>query len=287
MSESGRGTVVVTGASTGIGRACALHLAASGFEVLAGVRKEEDGERLREAAGSNGSLTPVRLDVTDAASVREAGATVEERTGARGLAGLVNNAGIAVGGPLEYVPLDDVRRQLEVNFIGQVAVTQALLGQLRTAQGRIVNMGSVGGRTPPPFTAPYAASKAALRVTSESLRRELRPWGIWVATVQPGSIATPIWEKGAADAEDISERLPEGAKELYGNVLRNIRPTTEKIAASGSPPEKVARVVEHALTARRPRRDYVVGLDARMQIGLDRLLPTRVFDRLVRRFMGV
>jgi short-subunit dehydrogenase len=148
-------------------------------------------------------------------------------------------------------------------------------------------MGSIGARTPPPFAAPYAASKAALRATSESLRRELRPWGIWVATVQPGAIATPIWDKGAADAEDIRQRLPEDAGKLYGDVLGNIGATAEKIGASGMPPERVARVVEHALTVRRPRREYVVGRDAKMQIALDRLLPTRVFDGLVRRFMGL
>ena len=287
MTESGRGTVVVTGASTGIGQACALHLAANGFDVLAGVRKPEDGERLRTAAGSNGSLTPLPLDVIDPDSVREAGATVEERTGERGLAGLVNNAGIATGGPLEFISLDDVRRQFEVNLIGQIAVTQTMLGALRTGRGRIVNMGSIGGRTPAPFVGPYSASKAALRATSESLRRELRPWGIWVATVQPGAIATPIWDKGAATAEDMRARLPAGAHALYGDVLDNMGTTTEKMAAAGIPPERVARVVEHALTARRPRRDYVVGRDARMQIMLDRVLPTRAFDGLVRRFMGI
>jgi NAD(P)-dependent dehydrogenase (short-subunit alcohol dehydrogenase family) len=287
MNESGRDTVVVTGASTGIGRACALHLAASGFDVLAGVRKDADGERLREAAGSNGSLTPLRLDVTDADSVRGAGATVEERTGARGLAGLVNNAGVGAGGPLEFIPLDDIRRHFEVNLIGQIAVTQAMLGSLRKRKGRIVNMGSVGGRTPAPFVGPYSASKAALRATSESLRRELRPWGIWVATVQPGSIATPIWDKGAATAQEMRGRLPEGTGALYGDVLDGAAATTEKMAAAGIPPDKVARVVEHALTSRRPRRDYIVGRDARMQIALDRVLPTRVFDGLVRRFMGI
>jgi NAD(P)-dependent dehydrogenase (short-subunit alcohol dehydrogenase family) len=286
MTESGRGTVVVTGASTGIGRACALHLAANGFDVLAGVRKPEDGERLREAA-ANGSLTPLRLDVTDANSVRAAGATADERTGERGLVGLVNNAGVGTGGPLEFIPLDDIRRQFEVNLIGQIAVTQAMLGALRKVRGRIVNMGSAGGRTPPPFVAPYAASKAALRATSESLRRELRPWGIWVATVEPGSIATPIWDKGAATAKDVRERLPEGTDALYGDVLDGAGAMTEKLAAAGLPPEKVARAVAHALTARRPRREYVVGRDARMQIGLDRVLPTRTFDGLVRRFMGM
>jgi NAD(P)-dependent dehydrogenase (short-subunit alcohol dehydrogenase family) len=287
MTESGRGTVVVTGASTGIGRACALRLAARGFDVLAGVRREEDGERLREAAGANGSLTPLRLDVTDADSVRDAGAAVEERTGQRGLAGLVNNAGVGTGGPLEFIPLDDIRRQFEVNLIGQIAVTQAMLGALRNGRGRIVNMGSIGGRTPAPFVGPYSASKAALRATSESLRRELRPWGIWVATVQPGTIATPIWDKGAATAQEARGRFPEGTDALYGDVLDGIVATTEKMAAAGIPPEKVARVVEHALTARRPRRDYVVGRDAKMQIALDRVLPTRVFDGLVRRFMGI
>jgi NAD(P)-dependent dehydrogenase (short-subunit alcohol dehydrogenase family) len=134
---------------------------------------------------------------------------------------------------------------------------------------------------------PYSASKAALRATSESLRRELRPWGIWVATVQPGSIATPIWDKGAATAREARGRLPAGTAELYGDVLDNMGATTEKMAAAGLPPEKVARVVEHALTARRPRRDYVVGRDAKMQIVLDRVLPTRAFDALVRRFMGI
>jgi NAD(P)-dependent dehydrogenase (short-subunit alcohol dehydrogenase family) len=279
--------VVVTGASTGIGQACALHLAANGFDVLAGVRKPEDGERLRTAAGSNGSLTPLPLDVIDPDSVREAGATVEARTGERGLAGLVNNAGIGTGGPLEFISLDDVRRQFEVNLIGQIAVTQTMLGALRTGRGRIVNMGSIGGRTPAPFVGPYSASKAALRATSESLRRELRPWGIWVTTVQPGAIATPIWDKGAATAEDMRDRLPAGAHALYGDVLDNMGTTTEKMAAAGIPPERVARVVDHALTARWPRRDYVVGRDARMQIALDRVLPTRVFDGLVRRFMGI
>ena len=286
MTESERGTVVVTGASTGIGRASALHLAARGFDVLAGVRKPEDGERLREAA-ANGSLTPLRLDVTDADSVRAAGATVDDRTGERGLAGLVNNAGVGTGGPLEFIPLDDIRRQFEVNLIGQIAVTQAMLGALRKARGRIVNMGSAGGHTPPPFVGPYAASKAALRATSESLRRELRPWGIWVATVEPGSIATPIWDKGAATAKEVRGRLPEGTDALYGDVLDGAGAMTEKLAAAGAPPEKVARVVAHALTARRPRREYVVGRDAKMQIALDRVLPTRAFDGLVRRFMGM
>lgn len=287
MTENRRDTVVVTGASTGIGRACALHLAARGFDVFAGVRREADGERLREAAGLNGSLTPLRLDVTDGESVRQAGATVDEHTGARGLAGLVNNAGVGTGGPLEFIPLDDVRRQFEVNLFGQIAVTQAMLHALRTRRGRIVNMGSAGGHTPPPFAAPYAASKAALRATSESLRRELRPWGIWVATVQPGAIATPIWDKGAATAQEVRTRLPEGTDALYGDVLDSAGAMTEKLAAAGLPPEKVAHVVERALTARRPRRDYIVGRDARLQIGLDRLLPTRTFDGLVRRFMGI
>lgn len=286
MTEDGRGTIVVTGASSGIGRACAEHLTARGFAVVAGVRRDEDGERLRSAA-VHGMLEPVALDVTDPPSVAAAAEHVARRTGVRGLAGLVNNAGVAISGPLEFMALDDLRRQLEVNLVGQVAVIQALLGPLRAARGRIVNMGSVGGRTPPPFAGAYAASKAALRAVSESLRRELAPWGIWVATVQPGAITTPIWEKGAAGARTVVDQLPEPGRELYGDALSGADELATRMSAMGLEPARVARVVESALTARRPRRDYLVGRDARAQVALDRLLPTRAFDRLVRRVMGL
>src|ERR1700730_7250159 len=200
-----RRAVVVTGASTGIGRATALHLDRLGFRVFAGVRREADAEELKKAATQR--LSTLLIDVTDGDGVRAAAERVEQES-PEGLAGLVNNAGIAVGGPLEFVPIDAVRYQFEVNVIGMVAVTQALLPSLRKGHGRIVNIGSVGGRTAAPFVGPYAASKHAVEAFTESLRQELRPWGIWVAVIEPGAIATPIWEKGKQGADQLVEILP-------------------------------------------------------------------------------
>jgi NAD(P)-dependent dehydrogenase (short-subunit alcohol dehydrogenase family) len=272
------GLVVITGASTGIGRATALHLARRGFEVLAGVRKEADGEGLRA-----GGVTPVLVDVTRAEQVGELQRTVGDRP----LAGLVNNAGITVSGPLEFLPLDELRRQMEVNLVAHVAVTQALLEALRRAQGRIVNTGSVGARTPLPFTAPYAASKAALWALGEALRGELRPWGIHVATIEPGAIATEIWTKGAGYSSEVAERLPARGRELYGPVLDRVGAIVDNVSAAAIAPEKVAETVEHALTARRPRARYLVGRDARRQLLARRLLGWRRFDGLIARRMGL
>ena len=188
-------SVVITGASTGIGEACALHLDQLGWRVFAGVRKDSDGEALQRKASPR--LMPVRIDVTDAASIAGAREIVARELGDRGLDGLVNNAGVVVAGPLEFVPMDDLRRQLEINVIGQIAVTQAFLSFVRTARGRIVNIGSVSGKMATPFVGPYAASKFAMEALTDALRCELRPWGIQVSIVEPGSIATPIWEKDA------------------------------------------------------------------------------------------
>ena len=277
----GRGAVVVTGASTGIGQASALHLSALGFEVLAGVRKEEDAERLR-AAG----LRPVLLDVTDQGSIEAAAATVGEAS-AGGVTGLVNNAGIAVSGPLEFVPIDELRRQLEVNLIGQVAVTQAFLPMLRAARGRIVNVSSIGGRVALPLLGPYAASKFALEAVSDSLRRELRHLGVKVSVIEPGGIKTPIWQKGNAAAEAMLESMPADAERLYGALISAIRRESLRIAEErGLPPAAVAQAVGHALTARRPRTRYLVGRDAKLRAAAARVLPDRAFDALVARTLS-
>jgi NAD(P)-dependent dehydrogenase (short-subunit alcohol dehydrogenase family) len=281
--NSDRGAVLVTGASTGIGRACALELDSRGFRVFAGVRKEEDGERLRKASSER--LTPVRIDVADADSIETAAAQMGEEVGGRGLKGLVNNAGITVAGPLEFIPLDEVRKQLEVNFIGQLAVTQAFLPLLRQGGGRIVNMGSIGGRAPAPFVGPYSASKFAMEGLTDTLRQELRPWGIPVSIIEPGAIATPIWEKGSAAAGELAEKLPPQAHELYGGAIDAMQAATVKMSEAGIPPERVAKVVARALTATRPKPRYLVGRDARMQLTLSRLLPARVFDALVARIL--
>ncbi len=286
MSEpvrANRGTVVITGASTGIGRACALRLAALGFDVFAGVRRPEDGEAL-SAAGA-GRVTPLSLDVTSAEGIAAAAAQVRAAVGASGVAGLVNNAGITVTAPLEFVPLDEFRRQLEVNLVGQLAVTQAFLEPLRAARGRIVNMGSIGGRAAVPFVGPYSASKFALEGLTDALRQELRPWGIEVAIVEPGSIATPIWEKGAASADALFERLPPRAHELYAASIARTRAAALRMAAHGLPPERVAAAVAHALTATRPKTRYLIGRDAHVQVALGRVFPDRTVDRIVARLL--
>ena len=268
-------TVLVTGASSGIGEACALRLSRAGWHVFAGVRQREDADRL---AGER--VEPVLLDVTDGDSI----AAAAERLGERGLAGLVNNAGIAVAAPLEFMPPDQLRTQLEVNVIGQVAVTRAFLPHLRRACGRIVNVGSIAGRSALPFLAPYAASKHALEAVTDALRVELRPFGIEVAIVEPGSIATPIWRKGAENYQRIAAGLPEAMTELYGPRLAAFREAAAAAGRSGEPPDEVAKVVEHALTARRPKTRYVVGRDARRRLLVERL-PDRLRDRVYERLL--
>jgi NAD(P)-dependent dehydrogenase (short-subunit alcohol dehydrogenase family) len=291
MSEPGRsqgagdtrGAVLVTGASTGIGRATALHLGELGFEVFGGVRREADGERL--AADGSGAVTPLILDVTDAAAIESAARVVETANGGAGLKGLVNNAGVAQPAPLELIPLEELRRQLEVNFIGQIAVTQAFLPQLRRARGRIVNVSSIGGRVASPALGAYAASKFAIEAASDSMRMELHPWGIDVSVIEPGSIGTEIWRRGGEAADATLDRIPEEQRKLYAELIDGVRRMAERLEASGIPPEKVARRIAHALTARRPRTRYVVGMDARIQIALARVLPDRAFDALVRRML--
>jgi NAD(P)-dependent dehydrogenase (short-subunit alcohol dehydrogenase family) len=273
-------TALVTGASTGIGRATALELARCGFAVLAGVRKPEDGEALQTSA--TGELEPVIIDVTDAASIEAAAAKVGEQAGG-GLAGLVNNAGIAYTGPLEFVALDDLRHQLEVNLIGQLAVTQAMLPELRAASGRIVNVTSIGGLVATPFFGPYVASKFALEAVSDCLRIELRPWGIETIAIEPGSAATEIWDSGQAIADETRARMGAEAERLYGAALDQTQRISAATGARGIPPEEVARVIQKALTVRRPRARYTVGRDAIGMKFASRLLPDRLWDRIVAR----
>ena len=272
------GTVLVTGASTGIGEATALHLKELGFDSIGAVRKEEDAERLR----SHG-LRTVKLDVTDQASISAARAELGDAP----LAGLVNNAGIAVAGPLEFLPLDQLRLQLEINLVGQVAVIQQFLPSLRAGHGRIVNVSSIGGRVALPFTGAYHASKFGLEGLSDSLRRELTPLGVDVCVIEPGSIATPMWERGREHAESTTAGLSDEVTEAYGADVGAALDAATRTGERGLEPDRVARVVERALTARRPRPRYVVGADARGMILAQAALPTRLFDRIMRRAMGL
>jgi len=272
------GGVLVTGASTGIGEATALRLQKAGFRVFAGVRKPEDGDRLR-AAG----VTVIQpLDVTKREDIEAAVGTVQQALDGGQLRGIVNNAGIGIGGPLEALDLDDFRRTLEVNTTSQLAVTQAFLPLLRRSKGRVVNMSSIGGRVAQPFAGPYIASKFALEGVSDVLRAELLGWGIEVIAIEPGTIATPIWEKSSREAETVLEGLTPEQRDLYGTRLAKAAKMIERQNKRGAPPEKVAEAVEKALTASRPKPRYLVG-DARVLLGLKRLLPTRWFDRLLYR----
>jgi NAD(P)-dependent dehydrogenase (short-subunit alcohol dehydrogenase family) len=271
------GTVLVTGASTGIGEAAALHLKELGFDVVGAVRKEEDAARLRE-----GNLRSVLLDVTDADSI----AAARTDLGDGPLAGLVNNAGIAVAAPLEFLPIDQLRHQLEVNLVGQVAVTQAFLPALRSGRGRIVNVSSIGGRVALPLVGAYNMSKFALEAFSDSLRRELLPLGVDVIAVEPGGVKTPIWRKGGELADELVDGMPPDAERLYGRLIAGVRKETAKIAQRGIPPRAVAEVIGTALTAKRPRTRYLVGRDAKIRARVSAVLPDRVMDRAIGRTLG-
>ena len=269
------GTVLVTGASTGIGEATALHLKQLGFDAVGAVRKDEDAERL----GSQG-LRTVKLDVTDSASIAAARAELGDGP----LAGLVNNAGIAVASPLEFLPLDQLRHQLEVNLIGQVAVIQRFLPALRAAGGRIVNVSSIGGRLALPLVSPYNASKFALEAISDSLRRELLPHGVDVIVIEPGGVKTPIWGKSTETANEIQKTMPPEAEQLYGSMVEALRKETVKIAQqTGIEPSEVAEVIGRALTAKRPRTRYLVGREAKMRGPVAKIMPDRMMDRAIMR----
>jgi NAD(P)-dependent dehydrogenase (short-subunit alcohol dehydrogenase family) len=231
---------LVTGCSTGIGKATALRLAASGWQVFAGVRKEADRDRL--AAIGTAGLRPIMLEITDTASVAAAAELIGAEAPA-GLDALVNNAGVAYTGPLEFVPLDELRNQLEVNVIGQVALIQAMAPALRAKRGRIVNVTSIGGVVATPFFGPYAASKYALEAVSDSLRVELRPWGIDTIVIEPGSIDTEIWTSGLGQFERTEARMPPEAGTLYGKAIKSLRRAAQETGARGIPADRGDREV--------------------------------------------
>jgi NAD(P)-dependent dehydrogenase (short-subunit alcohol dehydrogenase family) len=264
--------VVITGASTGIGRACALRMHQLGWRVFAGVRKESDADSLRAEVSPR--LTPLILDVAVPESVAQARTVVERAIGATGLAGLVNNAGIAYGGPVEFLDLDEVRHLFEVNFIGVIAVTQAFLPLLRLDRGRIVNTSSISGRVASPFLSPYSSSKHALEALSDALRVELHRWKIDVSVIEPGAIDTPIWNKGGQIASRFIDEAPPEALALYSSAVAAVE---GGLKPHGIPASRVARAIAHALTSRRPRRRYAIGVDGQV-VELFRHLPDCLRD---------
>ncbi|OUL24216.1 short-chain dehydrogenase/reductase [Nostoc sp. T09] len=284
MLDETPGTVLITGASTGIGEACALLLDQLGFSVFAGVRQDADAEKLKRKASQR--LTPIFLDVTDADAIAFAVETVTNANNGK-LAGLVNNAGIAIPGPLELLPIAEFQHQIQVNLIGQLAVTQGFLGLLRQGRGRIVNMGSICGKSAVPFLGAYNASKFALEGLTDVMRLELRPWGISVSIIQPGTIATPIWDKSLTQADIDKENLSESAQNLYGHAMNAVRKQVGILASKGISADIVAQAVVHALTAKHPKTRYLVGQDAKIAAILKHLLPDKLYDRVVLYSMGL
>jgi NAD(P)-dependent dehydrogenase (short-subunit alcohol dehydrogenase family) len=271
---------LVTGASTGIGRATALRLARSGWTVLAGVRSAAAGEQLSADADGAGGLTPVMLDVTSGEQLADAARKVGDRLDA-----LVNNAGIGLGGPVEVISDEDWRRQFDVNLFGQIAVTRALLPALRTARGRIVFVSSIGGLVATAYNAPYGASKHAVEALGDALRVELAPQGVQVALIEPGSVATPIWDKARGSVDAV--QVPPELQAEYGHVAAAMDKVLRDTASRGVPPERVADTIARALGARRMRARYLIGGDARAMLIAKRILPDLVFDRIARRAMGL
>ncbi len=284
MNSNSR-AVMITGASTGIGLRCALRLDTLGFRVFAGVRNDGDGEKLTKA--SSDRIHPIKIDVTEPEQIASAAEQVRSALGGEGLYGLVNNAGIVISGPLEFLRLEDIRRQFEVNVIGQIGVTQAFTGLLRRARGRIVNISSISGVLATPFLGPYCASKFAFEALSDSMRMELKPWGISVSLIQPGSVETPIWDKSAEAADRSVEAMPPEAETLYGPAIEAVRETVDKTRKTACSPDLVAKAVADALTADRPKTRYVVGPGTRGQALFARFAPDRLRDTLIMREMGL
>ncbi len=279
-------TVLITGSSTGIGAACAEHLAARGWRVFAGVRQFTDGEALA-ARCRPGLVIPILLDVTEPEQISRAALQIRDLTGNAGLTGIVNNAAIAVAGPLEFIPLDALRRQIEVNVVGLIAVTQAFLPMLRTVRGRIVLMGSNSGFMCKPFAAPYGASKHAIEAIADSLRVELHSFNIHVALIQPGATQTRIWEKAQTATDQMLSSLPQECEVLYARPLAAMRRLILDIEKKAIPAKRIALAVTHALEASHPRTRYRLGLDSKSAWILARFFPDRFRDWVLRRIIGL
>lgn len=278
MTESQKSGVLVTGASTGIGFAAALLLANDGYRVFAGVRNQADARRLESA---NSNIRALSLDVQNLGEIAQAVQDVSQ-SGVP-LCGLVNNAGIAVAGPLEYLPLEDFRRQFDVNVFGALAVTQAALPLLRETHGRIIFMSSVSGQIAPPFVGAYAASKFALEAIADAMRVELAPSGVGVSIIEPGNVRTPIWEKGRREKDALVARMPAQAVTHYGDAVEKLVRVTEREERTGIEPELVAQSVLHALRSPKPRARYAVGNPPAWQRRFATLLPAHLRDKLVSR----
>lgn len=269
--------VVVTGTSSGIGKATAEQLAAEGFHVLAGVRRQEDADNIKQK-----NIEPVILDITAIDTLRALAERVEQDPLGRPLRAVVNNAGIAVNAPLEMVPLDELRRQIEVSVIGQVAVIQALTPALLKSGGRVVNIGSVGGKISMPGFGIYSAAKYAMEAINDSLRREMSSFGLKVIMITPGGVSTSLSEKGVTTADRLSKLMTPDQHRRHDRLFDAVKAQAESWATSGIPPKRVAEVVSRAIHANNPRTRYTAGRDSALLTRLVRILPDKLLDRMLR-----
>lgn len=273
--------ILVTGTSTGIGLACVLHLVAKGHHVLSGVRSDADAERVKALCSQtqgSGKISTIQLDVTSESDLLNLRAYLQNSKDP--LQGLISNAGIVAAGPLEFVDMDKVRAQFEVNVFGLLRVVQVCVPFLRKSKGRIVNISSISGITVTPILSPYCASKHCVEVFSDALRMELSEWGIHVSIIQPGSIATPIWEKSLNKSSEELNGMPQEASTYYGKIMRRFEEFALKISENSSSPDLVVKVIEQALFSIKPKTRYLVGHGARSAY-LRRFLPDRLKDRLI------
>lgn len=275
-------TIFITGASSGIGLASALRLSSDGFQVIAGVLPGEDITPLSEH-----NISTLPIDITNPQMVTKATETIHSAVGDAGLYGLFNNAGIVISGPLEAIPIEALHQQLDVNLIGHVRVTQHLLPMIRQARGRIVNTASILGRVAVPFSGPYSISKFALEAFTDTLRMELRQFGIHVCVIEPGTIATPLWPKAIQHTEAITSEMPFHLQQLYRDDIDTFTSTIERQQRRGISPDAVAQKVAHAFTAARPKTRYVIGSDAQFISALRQIFPDRLLDWTLNRLYPV
>ena len=278
-------TTVITGASSGIGRASVSKMTQSGWHVFATVRRAQDVELLHSDFGS--TVTPLIMDMTDRPSINAAAEQVASLVGAAGLDGLVNVAGVGRMQPVEYMTQADLQEIFDINLFGQIAVTQAFLPLLRKARGRIVNISSIGAHIAIPFGSLINASKSAFSIFNDTLRLELHPFGIQVSSIEPGAIRTPAVQKTLGDVEGVIRQLPREGAKAYGSMLRDFARRAYEREMNGSPPDVVANAVHHALTAHRSRIRYRVGKHAKLLATLAALLPDRILDAVRLRLTGM
>lgn len=278
-------SILITGASTGIGRTTALHLVERGFQVFAGVRSVASAASLEKAVRDGGLkadlMRVVRLDVSKEATIETVVTEIDQAVGRRGLKGLVNNAGIVAAGPLEALPIERIREQFDVNVFGLLRVTQMALPLLRRGRGRVVNVSSISGRISTPGIGAYSASKFAVEALSDALRREVADQGLFVSLIEPGPIQTPIWDKSKEEAQWLESDLPEDLQRLYASLLAKLKTMHEASKKSALPPMRVARVIEEALTVPRPKARYPVGTSIKAAALMARVLLDVLMDRMV------